>query len=673
MKKIILGALFIYGMPALSQATVYYVSNLGSDANNGQSWLTAFETLQAAMSAATTGDQVWIEKGVYKPTGNGTGRSVCFKLKNNVEVYGGFAGSESYLSERDTALLHTTNETVLTGDLLGDDVPGDTTLTVNKTDNAFRVFNHVTADALNSTAVLNGVTITGACATTGGTGGATTGGGIYNQLCSPTFIEVYIKGNIANNGGGVYVTGTTGSAAQFCIPTFTNCLISGNIANTTGGGAYCISNASPVFTNVTIAGNKSLGATTVAGAGGLYIINSSLGIQPVFVNATISNNSAVGRGGGLYIWGSSPVFKNLTVSGNSAANGGGFYITPNGTNVPHSYPKLTNALIAENSASLRGGAFYCESNGFSIITNATIVNNLAPYGSGFYDTINSPRITNSIVRNAGDNILNAGGGSPVFAFSNVWGAGGSNNWQTGYGIDSSGNLDSDPLFSTGTWFLQASSPMIDAGNDALYNSAGGNLYADTCNDGLPRMEGSAIDIGAFEHPVVLSLKAADLSAERLSGNEVSLSWKTEGTGMADLEVQRSENGIDFTTIKNIKTYRAEAYSITDKPITITGKLFYRLRMVAPGENPVYSNVASVVFSTGNDNLSIYPNPATSQITIDTRRHLDSPETVVFTNMQGRVVKTALILAGTGIDIRDLPAGVYFIKVNGFPVQRWIKQ
>ena len=87
--------------------TTYFVK---ADGNSGTSWKTAFVTLQQALTTATSGDQIWIAAGTYKPTqqaGNGTeNRDMAFVLKAGVKIYGGFAGNETALDQRQLSILN---------------------------------------------------------------------------------------------------------------------------------------------------------------------------------------------------------------------------------------------------------------------------------------------------------------------------------------------------------------------------------------------------------------------------------------------------------------------------------------------------------------------------------------------------------------------------------------
>lgn len=74
--------------------------------HDGQTWETAFLTVKPAVDAAVDNDEIWIAQGVYAESIE-TGKAV--------RLYGGFAGTETTLSERDPQ----THLTVLQGDGTG--------------------------------------------------------------------------------------------------------------------------------------------------------------------------------------------------------------------------------------------------------------------------------------------------------------------------------------------------------------------------------------------------------------------------------------------------------------------------------------------------------------------------------------------------------------------------
>ncbi|MHC4260590.1 MAG: hypothetical protein ACYSTF_09310, partial [Planctomycetota bacterium] len=101
------------------QAGIIYVDSDADLGGSGQTWGTAYKYLQDALDDAESGDQIWVAEGIYYPDEDEGGnvdpndRTETFQLITGLEIYGGFAGGESSLQERDWQV----SETVLSGDL----------------------------------------------------------------------------------------------------------------------------------------------------------------------------------------------------------------------------------------------------------------------------------------------------------------------------------------------------------------------------------------------------------------------------------------------------------------------------------------------------------------------------------------------------------------------------
>ncbi|MDR1345688.1 MAG: T9SS type A sorting domain-containing protein [Bacteroidales bacterium] len=80
--------------------TTYFVAPNGNNSHDGLSWDTPKQSIQAAIAAASAGDSVFVSIGVY---------AKGFAMKEGVNVYGGFLGTEQYLSDR-IAMLYGENE-----------------------------------------------------------------------------------------------------------------------------------------------------------------------------------------------------------------------------------------------------------------------------------------------------------------------------------------------------------------------------------------------------------------------------------------------------------------------------------------------------------------------------------------------------------------------------------
>ncbi len=464
---IALSGLLLAPLAAESPApTRIHVSASASAGGDGTSWATAFSSLQDALAAATGtvgDDEIWIAAGTYTPDPGGSDQNLRFQLASGVAIYGGFDGSETQLGDRNPNPL--TNDTILSGDLAGDDGPDFT----NRSDNSSRVVDGTGSD---NTAILDGVTIRGGNA---GYNGGGFGGG------SPTFVGCLFTDNqAANAGGGATISfGTT--------PSFTDCHFIGNKAGFYGGALDCY--AAPVpFLRCTFEENRS-------GLQGGAVMNFASAATYSFCSfrANVASNGSNGSGGALYIRAESPpLLHNCEIIGNMAEYGGGIYLLD-------ADPALTNVTVSGNRATTVGGGFYC---GFQpsapSLTNCLVWNNSSAGSAG---TIESTIVV--------------GTSTPTFSHSIVHHSGGSASWNAAAGNDGGSNLDADPLFNTavdpltaptttGAFGPGAGSPAIDAGLDTADldgSGPGTDTIASVGTDlaGNPRFEGNTIDIGAYEY------------------------------------------------------------------------------------------------------------------------------------------------------------------------------
>ena len=174
LKTYLVMAVILLGMGcAIAAGDVIYVDDDANVGGDGQTWETAYKYLQDALDDALTDDQIWVAEGTYKPDDDdanhpdGTGdREATFQLINGVGIYGGFAGSEDPCTFDLGELDFVTNETILSGDLDGNDVdvndPCDLQTEPTRGENSYHV---VTGSYTDANTVLDGFTITGGNAT----------------------------------------------------------------------------------------------------------------------------------------------------------------------------------------------------------------------------------------------------------------------------------------------------------------------------------------------------------------------------------------------------------------------------------------------------------------------------------------------------------------------------
>lgn len=243
---------------------VIFVDADAKGANNGSSWTDAYNYLQDALTDASSAAkpvEIHVAHGTYRPDEdtlhpNGTGdRIATFHLISDVILKGSYAGfGTSDPNARDMAKY----ETILSGDLAGDDVdvadPCQLLREPSRAENSC----HVLWGETNGTAVLDGFTITGGNANYG-SNEHLWGGGLLNLSGSPVITNCKFTNNSASSIGGAMVMRPSG--------TVTNCIFNHNGVGGYGGAIWSDRGGSITVSNCTVAGNSSEHYT-----GGVYLM-----------------------------------------------------------------------------------------------------------------------------------------------------------------------------------------------------------------------------------------------------------------------------------------------------------------------------------------------------------------------------------------------------------------
>lgn len=485
---------------------VWFVNPTATGLRDGRTWATGVERIRTAHDdLASPGDQIWVANTGTQTAFNPGDACVVELKKSGVGVYGGFSGTETALSQRPASFTRTTidAEDARIG-VLFVDVAAVTTL------DGFRVTRGVQVGGAGVRAVRSNVAMKNcavdACDASQWGGGAaffssdatvtdctfstntavTGGGGLFAigdnthtiAVTGCTFSENQANGADSGDGGGVSVKGNV-------VTTFKSCTFSKNSATRDGGGLYANASSPSLdgcqFTENTAARNGG-GVAQIFGTpdvvASTFTQNASDGAPAPGFPAGIPERLVFGAGG-LYTENvTGGRVKRSSFFANTATNGAGV-LSLGGT------MSFENCVIADNTASGRGGGVFVGGNSNVTLSFCTVTRNAAVKGAGYgFMASNSGRtITSSILyANVSDQAASfePEGVNVTVSFSDVQG-----------GFGGANNFDADPLFlnpGSRDFKLAAGSPAIGAANPT---GAPARDRDDLARDAAP-------DAGAYE-------------------------------------------------------------------------------------------------------------------------------------------------------------------------------
>lgn len=324
----------------LSAAEVALLANGGLCTTNGQSWATAFRFLECAYSATASGDEVWIGEGTYLPT---AARQSSLDLEHDVTLYGGFlglspGGGETSRNQR-PAFDPAAPLSVITGDMLGNDLPPDATPDpfANHTEN-IRIL--LRGDQFEDHKV-DGLELRGGYAN-GASGTTNSGAAIHEDGVTLEMRNVVFRQN--------YALGTGGAISSTTVISASNLTFEGNVAELNGGG---IATSKHLFLRSSTFLTNSTGIL-----GGAILTRSNLHLYDVRFAGNYAA-SLTSEGGAVAINASSPfsaTIRNSSFLHNTSKNSGAIVM-----DAPNGEPKsgvvlMENTLFANNNASANTGS-----------------------------------------------------------------------------------------------------------------------------------------------------------------------------------------------------------------------------------------------------------------------------------------------------------------------------
>ncbi len=565
MKKIYKISFFLFFLSINLTAQTVFVKPNGT--GNGSSWQQAVGDLSALLRSplVTNGTQIWVAAGTYFPTATVTNRDASFEIPNGVQVFGGFSGTETQLSQRNWRQ----NQTILSGDINQD---ADTT--GNSYNIVYFGFSIDNATILDGFAIKNG----NASKSVGIGERGSSGAGIYldgklaNNFCNPTIRNCLLERNRANAQGGAVIA--NGGFSGACNARFFNCIFQDNFSIYEGaamaGYGYFSGTMNATFERCVFERNLC------NQAGGAIFINAIQGVSLAnYINCRFLHNQTLTYGGAIYNLGKngicSPNITGCLFYDNRALSAAAIYCLASERG--QSSPNITNCTIAFNQATT-GGSIYSnageDSSGIAnaVIRNTIIWGNTAVIAPVLRNIHGKPRLENCIVDAASCANTHSGTGSgTVCNVPNIY--------------------NQYPNFNnttTGDFHLQANSLGRNMGINNYLNP---NYMLDL--DSLNRISEGTVDIGAFEFQQMVappSITSQPIAQTLCEGENLTLSLTATG---ARLSYQWQRNG---TNLVNQTTQTLQINAITT---LLAGN--YTCVVTDSLSRQIVSNTATIVVRT----------------------------------------------------------------------------
>lgn len=192
-----------------------------------------------------------------------------------------------------------------------------------------------------------------------------------------------------------------------------------------------------------------------------------------------------------------------------------------------------------------------------------------------------------------------------------------------------------------------------------------------------------IDDISFGGYFLLPIKLHSFSAVE-KPSSVVLTWNaaTENI-MEHFEIERSVDGMNYIKLVDVvaKGVGTHDYIFTDV-VPVNGTGFYRLKLINRDGSYMYSKIVTAGYQSKDIVISrLYPAVAASKIDLVIIANKNLPALLQIQNTQGAIIKTSSVKLAAGsntipVDVANLPAGNYFIRlnVNGTSfTERFIKQ
>ena len=208
-----------------------------------------------------------------------------------------------------------------------------------------------------------------------------------------------------------------------------------------------------------------------------------------------------------------------------------------------------------------------------------------------------------------------------------------------------------------SWHVQdpVSTKEIDRNNDVYMIQGARNPYID-------HPEYVAL---VWQCSGVLPVTIINFTGVKNSGSVLLKWYATYETNFKLFEIERSTDGIAFTSIGEVNGRNLANYSFVDDKLPNSSIVYYRLKMINIDGKFSYSKTVAIRINDNFYNAQIYPNPGKGNFSIQLQHGLTEISILNITDMMGRMVWQQQIAMGEknfALDVSKLSPGRYFIGI-----------